>query len=138
GASARGVQGRGTEREPEGNRFNAGWGNAAGGPLLRVNPASPPVRRPPLGHARPCERRKASPSGVAWIISPRPPRCTRVTNRRSTASSQTGKRGHEVREASMTSAYDLGCLAIHSTRSATSDAFSIVLGSQLVDMDSSM
>ena len=48
------------------------------------------------------------------------------------------KEGHEVRQASMTSAYDLGCLAIHSTRSATSDAFSIVLGSQLVDMDSSM
>jgi len=64
-----------------------------------------------------CRLRKSRPSDVRATTSMPPSPSRSSTYLRSVASSQTGSRGHEVRHASMTSAYDLGWGAIHSRRS---------------------
>ena len=52
----------------------------------------------------PCSRRNSRPSAVSRIITSRPLACSRTANPRSIASSHTVSRGHEVRQASITSA----------------------------------
>jgi len=69
--------------------------------------------------------RNVRPRPVTATVASLPGRCRRSMNPRALASSQTGRRGHDVRHASMTSAYGRCCGPIHSSRSrirASSDS----------------
>ena len=74
--------------------------------------------------AQPATRRRCCassicPAGETDTNVPAPSRCSCVKNPRELASSQTGSRGQDVRQASSTSAYGRGSAPIHSRRSTT-------------------
>ena len=80
-----------------------------------LGPGETPMRQ--TGRVTRCRRRCAAPDGDTDTSAGPPGEWRRSMNPRSVASSQTGRRGHDVRHASMVSAYGRWPGPIHSSRS---------------------